>query len=117
MAGRGPPGRRPPAEGAAGPGRPPFFRSRPSLALAGTSLARVVVGAALPFTPLGALFGFSPLPPLSFAALAGMVLEYLVLVETAKLLFYRHVAAGRPLAAAAGRRERTVRRRTTRLTS
>src|SRR6516225_4945979 len=41
--------------------RTPFFRSRPSLALTGTSLACVAVGAALPFTPLGALFGFSPL--------------------------------------------------------
>jgi P-type Mg2+ transporter len=96
--------------------RTPFFRSRPSLALAGTSVACVVVGAALPFTPLGALFGFSPLPPLFFAALAGMVLAYLVLVEFAKLLFYRHVAAGRPLAIRAGRRERTVRRWTARLT-
>jgi Mg2+-importing ATPase len=93
--------------------RSPFFRSRPSLALAGTSLACVAAGAALPFTPLGALFGFSPLPPLFFVALAGMVLTYLVMVEIAKLLFYRHVTPSRPLAVHAGRRERTVRRRST----
>jgi len=97
--------------------RTPFFRSRPSLALAGTSLACVAVGAAIPFTPLGPPLGFSPLPPLFFVALAGMVATYLVLVETAKLLFYRHVVGGRPLAVATGRRERAVRRWTARWTA
>jgi P-type Mg2+ transporter len=97
--------------------RTPFFRSRPSLALAGTSLACVAVGAVIPFTPVGALFGFSPLPPLFFAALGGMVVTYLVLVEIAKLLFYRHVARGQPLAVRVGRRERTMRRWTARWTT
>ena len=96
--------------------RTPFFRSRPSLALAGTSLACVAAGAAIPFTPLGGLFGFTPLPPLFFAALVGMVLTYLVLVETAKVLFYRHAGGGRPLTVTVGRRERTVRRWTMRWT-
>jgi Mg2+-importing ATPase len=91
--------------------RTPFFRSRPSLALAGTSLAVVAVGAILPFTPLGRLFGFSPLPPLFFVALAGMVVIYLLMVETAKALFYRHATpGGEPLAVRPGLRERTVRR-------
>jgi P-type Mg2+ transporter len=96
--------------------RTPFFRSRPSLALAGTSLACVAVGAILPFTPLGRLFGFSPLPLLFFVALAGMVAVYLVMVETAKFFFYRHAVPGRPLAVHVGRRERTVRRWTARWT-
>jgi P-type Mg2+ transporter len=97
--------------------RTPFFRSRPSLPLAGTSLACVAAGAVIPFTPLGSAFGFSPLPPLFFVALAGMVLAYLVLVETAKVVFYRQVGGGRPLAVPAGRRERVVRRRSARWTS
>jgi len=97
--------------------RTPFFRSRPSLPLAGTSLACVAAGAVIPFTPLGSAFGFSPLPPLFFVALAGMVLAYLVLVETAKMVFYRHVGGGRPLAVPAGRHERVVRRWTARWTS
>jgi Mg2+-importing ATPase len=92
----------------------PFFRSRPSPALAGTSLAVVAVGAILPFTPVGRLFGFSPLPPLFFVALAAMVVIYLLLVETAKFFFYRHVTPGQPLAVRVGTRDRTVRRWATR---
>jgi Mg2+-importing ATPase len=90
--------------------RTPFFRSRPSLALAATSLACVAVGATIPFTPLGGLFGLTPLPPLFFLVLAGMVATYLVLVETAKAFFYRAQATGRPLAVEPGRREQLVRR-------
>ncbi|HSR24072.1 MAG TPA: HAD-IC family P-type ATPase, partial [Candidatus Eisenbacteria bacterium] len=96
--------------------RTPFFRSRPSLALAATSLACVAVGATIPFTPLGRLFGFSPLPALFFAALAAMVAAYLLLVETAKALFYRRAVPGRPLAVRVGSRERTIRRWTARWT-
>ena len=90
--------------------RTPFFRSRPSLPLAITSLACVLVGAAIPFTPLGHLLGFTPLPPLFFAALAGMVAIYLVLVETAKTYFYRRHLPGPPLALPVGGREQAVRR-------
>ena len=97
--------------------RTPFFRSRPSKALAATSLASVAAGAVIPFTPLGAVIGFSPLPPLFFLALTAMVAAYLVLVETAKMLFFRHTAPGRrPLSTPLGRRERTVRRWTARWT-
>src|SRR6185437_4198979 len=42
--------------------RIPFFRSRPSMPLLLAALAVVVVGAALPFTPLAHLLGFRPLP-------------------------------------------------------
>jgi P-type Mg2+ transporter len=96
--------------------RTPFFRSRPSLALAGTSLACVAVGAAIPFTPVANVFGFSPLPPLFFLVLGGMVATYLAMVETVKVFFYRAHVPGRPLAVVPGRRERTVRRWVTRWT-
>jgi Mg2+-importing ATPase len=68
-------------------GRP--WTSLPSRALAlgvGTSLA---AGVALPFTPLAAWLGFTPLPPLFFGVLVAMIVTYLVLVEAVKGFFYR----------------------------
>jgi P-type Mg2+ transporter len=53
----------------------------------------VAAGALLPFTPLAPWLGFTPLPPLFFAVLAGMVLLYLALVEAVKGGFYLRYAA------------------------
>jgi P-type Mg2+ transporter len=47
----------------------------------------------LPATPLAHSLGFQPLPGAFFAALAGMVVAYLVLIETGKRIFYRAAAA------------------------
>jgi P-type Mg2+ transporter len=69
--------------------RIPFFRSRPSVPLLLAAFAVVIVGAVLPFTPLGHLLGFRPLPGLFFLALAGIVICYLVLIEVGKYWFYR----------------------------
>ncbi len=69
--------------------RTPFFRSHPSLPLTLAALGVVAVGAILPTTPLAAALGFQPLPAGYFAALLGMVICYLVLVEVGKRLFYR----------------------------
>jgi Mg2+-importing ATPase len=69
--------------------RIPFFRSRASWPLTVTSLAVVVVGATLPFTPLARVFGFVPLPPAFFAILLVMIATYLLLVELGKTLFFR----------------------------
>ncbi|GHG42573.1 magnesium-translocating P-type ATPase [Sinomonas cellulolyticus] len=69
--------------------RIPFLRSRASAALTLSVLAVVAIGAVLPYTPIGALIGFWPLPADFFLALVGMVLLYLVLVETAKHFYYR----------------------------
>ena len=66
------------------------FRSRPSIVLTMTSLAVVLVAAALPFTPISNLLGFVAPPPLFFAILLAMTLCYLVTVEFVKRLFYRH---------------------------
>jgi len=66
----------------------PFFRSHPSLPLTLAALAVVTVGAVLPATPLATVLGFQPLPAGFFAALAGMVGCYLVLIELGKRLFY-----------------------------
>jgi Mg2+-importing ATPase len=60
------------------------FKSRPSLPLAATTIAIVAIGVALPFTPLGALLGFVPLPGSYFAFLGVATAAYLAMVEWAK---------------------------------
>ena len=67
----------------------PFFRSHPSLPLTVSALGVVAVGAWLPSTPLAHTLGFQALPAGFFAALIGMVLAYLVLIEVGKRIFYR----------------------------
>ncbi len=69
--------------------RVPFFRSRPSAALAGTSLCVVAAGLVLPFTPMAKLFGFVPLPAGFLAILCAMIAIYLCLVELGKWFFFR----------------------------
>jgi P-type Mg2+ transporter len=93
--------------------RVPFFRSHPSLPLTLAALGVVVVGSVLPATPLAHTLGFSPLPVAFFAALAGMVVGYLALVEGGKRIFYRtahmtpparrHLSEGRQLRRRAAR--------------
>jgi Mg2+-importing ATPase len=69
--------------------------SRPHPVLVVTSLAVVLVAAALPYTLLGDYFGFRPLPGGFFAILAGLVVAYLAFVEAVKRLFYRYLVARR----------------------
>ncbi|WP_440555678.1 magnesium-translocating P-type ATPase [Streptomyces sp. SCPE 10] len=69
--------------------RVPFWHSRPSLLLTLTALGVVALGAALPATPLARVLGFRLLPAGFFAAVAAMVVVYLLLVEFAKWIFYR----------------------------
>jgi Mg2+-importing ATPase len=69
--------------------RVPFFRSRPSAALLCASLGVVAVGIVLPASPWAHALGFEGLPGAYFAALVGMVVAYLALVEAAKYEFYR----------------------------
>jgi len=65
------------------------WRSRPSRRLAWGVTSCAVVGALLPFTPAAPWLGFTPLPPVFFAVLLGMVVVYLALVEVVKRWFYR----------------------------
>jgi Mg2+-importing ATPase len=65
------------------------LRSRPSRPLAITTLVVVALVILLPYTPAAELLGFTPLPPLYFLFLAGMVVIYLVLVELVKRLLMR----------------------------
>ena len=89
--------------------RIPFFRSHPSLPLTLAALGVVTIGAVLPATPLAHALGFQPLPAGFFAALVGMVVCYLALIEVGKRLFYG--AAEKPTALPPRRGRRHVRRR------
>lgn len=62
------------------------LRSRPSSELIATTLGIVMLGVLIPFTPLAAELGFTPLPPIYFAFLGGATVTYLLLVEIAKRL-------------------------------
>jgi Mg2+-importing ATPase len=60
------------------------LRSRPSRPLVITTLTVVLIGLLLPFSPLAATLGFTPLPALYFLFLAVMTVTYLMLVELVK---------------------------------
>jgi P-type Mg2+ transporter len=90
--------------------RSPFFLSRPGLVLTVGTIGSVAVGLALPFTPLGAWFGFTPLPAGFLAILALMVVVYLALVEFGKSYFFGRPRTRSPLPIARWRRPAAVRR-------
>jgi Mg2+-importing ATPase len=71
--------------------RRPFFRSKPGKYLVLATVAVAVVVLALPFTRLGELFGFAPLPISFLLFLVGVVACYVLSAEIAKRLFYRWV--------------------------
>jgi P-type Mg2+ transporter len=67
------------------------FRSRPSPALFVTTVLIVLVGAALPFTKLGGVLGFTPLPVGFFLFLVFATATYLLLVEVVKRRLMRRL--------------------------
>ncbi|HEY8282328.1 MAG TPA: magnesium-translocating P-type ATPase, partial [Leifsonia sp.] len=97
--------------------RVPFLRSRPSLALTVCVLAVVAVGTWLPYSPIAAPLGFTPLPAPFFLALVGMVIAYLVLVEVTKLWYYARLSAPRATAVRRRGYQHRVGRRASRFTA
>ena len=67
------------------------LRSRPSLALTATTISVVVAGIVIPFTSLGKLLGFVPLPFAFFLFLVGASGTYLLLVELVKRRLMRRL--------------------------
>ena len=65
------------------------LKSRAHPVLTATSLTVVVLAIALPFTPLGASFGFVPPSAAFLFAIAGLTLSYLALAQGAKWAFFR----------------------------
>jgi len=60
------------------------FRSRPSVPLTATTIGVVMAGIVIPFTCLGKVLGFTPLPFAFFLFLGGATITYLLLVEIIK---------------------------------
>jgi Mg2+-importing ATPase len=72
--------------------RRPFFRSRPGTLLLATTLFVAGTTIFLPYTALGALFGFVPLPPGFVLLLLGITAAYLLASELVKGWFFRRFA-------------------------
>ncbi len=71
--------------------RKSLFRSKPGRLLAFAVFAVAIGVLFIPFTPLGTLFNFVPLPLFFYGTLAGIVFFYILSVEIAKRYFYhRH---------------------------
>ena len=68
------------------------LKSRPSRPLLISVLAIVTVATVLPYTPLGALLRFTPLPVSLLAAIAFLAVTYLLVVQAVKSWFYRRHA-------------------------
>lgn len=69
--------------------RLPFFTSRPSKWLIAFTFGAVAFGTILPFTSIGVLMGFVPLPASFWVLNIVMTLTYLFLVDAGKVFFYK----------------------------
>jgi len=67
----------------------PFFRSRPGKLLLASTLVVAGTTIFLPYTPVGAMFGLVPLPPLFVLLLVAITGGYLVASELVKGWFFR----------------------------
>ena len=70
----------------------PFFRSRPGTLLLAATLLVAGTTIFLPYTPLGALFGFVPLPAGFVLLLLAITGAYLLASELVKGWFFRRFA-------------------------
>ena len=73
--------------------RRPFFKSRPGIHLFIATLVIVLVTLIFPYTPIGPIFGFVPLP-VSFLMMMGLiVIFYILMAEFVKKVFYQKIKA------------------------
>ncbi|WP_424361271.1 magnesium-translocating P-type ATPase [Methylocystis parvus] len=66
----------------------PFLESRASGPLLLTTIIVCLIGAALPYSPLAPIFGFTPLPLSYWPALACFLVGYAILAHLAKTAFF-----------------------------
>jgi len=71
--------------------RKPFFKSKPGKYLLIATLSIAVITIILPFTPLGTVFGFSPLSFTTYLLLLLIVVLYIFAAEITKTVFYKVV--------------------------
>jgi len=69
--------------------RVPFFRSKPGIFVTLSAILIVVIAWIVPYTPLGPLLSFAPLPMTLILLIAGIVIGYLFIAEISKYFFYR----------------------------
>ncbi len=69
--------------------RGPFLKSKPSWALLTATLLVAIVTILFPYTPMGTLFGFAPIPLPYLLTLLLIVVLYIISAEVAKKIFYR----------------------------
>ncbi|MEF3366462.1 magnesium-translocating P-type ATPase [Methylocystis sp. 9N] len=67
--------------------RIPFFQSRASGALLATTILVCLVGAALPYSPIAHVFGFTPLPWIYWPIILCFLIGYAILAHLAKTAF------------------------------
>jgi Mg2+-importing ATPase len=67
-----------------------FFNSKPSCYLLMTTLIFIALALIIPFTPLGAVFGFVSLPISFILLMLAIVGFYILEAEMAKKVFYKH---------------------------
>jgi Mg2+-importing ATPase len=81
--------------------RGPFSRSRPSLPLTVSTLLVAALAVATPYTPIGPVLGFVPLPPVFLGLMGLLVVGYLGSAELLKRRFFRRHegTAGSPVVA------------------
>ncbi|HEY5471019.1 MAG TPA: cation transporting ATPase C-terminal domain-containing protein, partial [Bacteroidales bacterium] len=71
--------------------RKPFFRSKPGKYLLFATLTITIITVVLPFTPLGNIFGFSPLKLSTYFLILLIVVMYIIAAEITKSIFYKRV--------------------------
>ncbi len=69
-----------------------FFKSRPSSYLIVTTLCVAAATIVIPFTPLGKIFGFVPIPPIFLLLVIVIIAVYMMLAEITKKMFYSRIA-------------------------
>ena len=69
--------------------RIPFVQSRASAPVAALTFLGIAAVTLIPFTPVGAALGLSPLPAVYFAWLAAIVAAYMILVTVMKKAYIR----------------------------
>jgi Mg2+-importing ATPase len=68
----------------------PFLESRASATLSAASLIICLAGIALPYTEIGGMLKFTPLPSSYWPILAATLIAYGVMTQVVKTWFYRH---------------------------
>jgi len=71
--------------------RKPFFKSKPGKYLLIATISVIIITLILPFTPVGTVFGFSPLSFTTYLLLLLIVVIYIFTAELVKTIFYKKV--------------------------